>query len=66
MFLADSDVKLAIHGGFPTIFKLLDGKIEYYEGNRDAKSMISGRKLVEEGEYAILDLGEYEYRYYER
>ena len=33
---------------------------------RDAKSMISGRKLVEEGEYAILDLGEYEYRYYER
>ncbi len=41
MFLANSDVKLAIHGGFPTIFKLLDGKIEYYEGNRDAKSMIS-------------------------
>ena len=32
---------------------------------RDAKSMISGRKLIEEGEYAILDLGEFEYRYYE-
>ena len=33
---------------------------------RDAKSMIDGRKLVIDGEYAILDLGEYEYRYYER
>ena len=33
---------------------------------RDSKSMISGRKLIEEGEFAILDLGEYEYRYYER
>lgn len=36
------------------------------EAVRDAKSMISGRKLVDEGEYAILDLGEFEYRYYER
>ena len=33
---------------------------------RDSISMISGRKLVVDGEYAILDLGEYEYRYYER
>ena len=40
-FLAHNDIKLAVHGGFPTIFKLLDGKLEYYEGNRDAKSMMS-------------------------
>jgi hypothetical protein len=25
--------------GYPTLFKLLNGKLEYYTGNRDAKSM---------------------------
>jgi len=26
-------------GGFPTVFKVLNGKLQYYTGNRDAKSM---------------------------
>jgi thiol-disulfide isomerase/thioredoxin len=39
--------------GYPTLFKLLNGKLEYYTGNRDAKSMyiwymqgVSNPKLV--------------------
>ncbi len=40
--------------------------VEEKQARRDAISMISGRKLVVNGEYAILDLGDYEYRYYER
>ena len=33
---------------------------------RDAESMVIGQKRVIENEYAILDMGDYEYRYYER
>ena len=40
--------------------------VEEKQALRDSISMISGRKLVVDGEYAILDLGDYEYRYYER
>lgn len=28
-----------IDGGFPTIFKIYNGKLEYYKGSRDAKSI---------------------------
>ena len=34
--------------------------------NRDADSMISGKKTVIDGDYGLLDLGDYEYRYYIR
>lgn len=40
--------------------------VEDKQAKRDAISMISGKKLVVKNEYAILDLGDYEYRYYER
>ena len=33
---------------------------------RDAISMIIGKKKIQDGEYAVLDLGDFEYRYYER
>ena len=33
---------------------------------RDAETMVIGQKRVVEGEYAVLDMGDYEYRYYER
>ena len=33
---------------------------------RDSETMVIGQKRVVEGEYAILDMGDYEYRYYER
>ncbi|NDH68864.1 MAG: hypothetical protein EBY22_13355 [Gammaproteobacteria bacterium] len=31
--------KLALDGGYPTVFKLHKGKLEYYKGSRDAKSL---------------------------
>ena len=36
------------------------------DAERDAESMIIGQKRVIDGEYAVLDMGDYEYRYYER
>jgi thiol-disulfide isomerase/thioredoxin len=30
---------IKVDGGFPTIFKIYNGKLEYYKGARDAKSM---------------------------
>ena len=33
---------------------------------RDAISMMTGKKLIQDGEYAVLELGDFEYRYYER
>ena len=36
------------------------------DAERDSESMIIGQKRVIDGEYAVLDLGDYEYRYYER
>jgi hypothetical protein len=38
-YLQNSAEKLAIQGGYPTIFKIQGGKIEYYEGERDAEPM---------------------------
>lgn len=43
-----SDEKLQIHG-YPTMFKINNGKLDYYNGTRDATSMTSffnGPKLV--------------------
>lgn len=40
-YLADKNDKLEINEGFPTIFKLYDGKIEYFNGERDADTMIA-------------------------
>ena len=40
-FLPNSEEKVALQGGFPTLFKLLDGKLEYFEGNRQANDMMS-------------------------
>lgn len=34
--------------------------------DRDAKAMLDGKKLVEENDYAVLDLGDYDYKYYKR
>ena len=33
---------------------------------RDAETMIRGKKLVQEGDYGVLDTGDYDYRYYIR
>jgi thiol-disulfide isomerase/thioredoxin len=37
--MPNASEKLALDGGFPTLFKLHKGKLEYYKGSRDAKSM---------------------------
>ena len=37
--MSNSPEKLALDGGYPTLFKVHKGKIEYYKGSRDAKSM---------------------------
>jgi hypothetical protein len=37
--MSNSPDKLALDGGYPTIFKLHKGKLEYYTGSRDAKSL---------------------------
>jgi hypothetical protein len=35
----DLSEKVAIQGGFPTLFKIRDGKVEYYSGKRSADAM---------------------------
>ena len=40
--------------------------IEKKQAKVDAYSMIIGKKPIKEGDYALLDLGDYEFRYYER
>ena len=40
--------------------------IEEKQASLDAYSMIIGRKPIKDGTYAVLDLGDYEFRYYER
>lgn len=37
--LSHSEEKVALHGGFPTLFKICDGRLEYYEGERRAETM---------------------------
>ena len=39
LYLSESPNKVSIQGGFPTLFRVLNGKLTYYNGNRDAKSM---------------------------
>jgi thiol-disulfide isomerase/thioredoxin len=34
-----SNQKLALDGGYPTLFKLHNGRLEYYKGDRNADSM---------------------------
>ena len=36
------------------------------KAEREAESMINGYKKIENGKYAVLDKGDYEYRYYKR
>tara|TARA_B100001758_G_scaffold90773_1_gene77439 strand:+ start:5871 stop:12047 length:6177 start_codon:yes stop_codon:yes gene_type:complete len=36
------------------------------KAERDAESMVNGYKKIENGDYAVLDKGDYEYRYYKR
>lgn len=38
-YLHDSDQKVAIQGGYPTIFKIVNGKIDYYDGPREVSPM---------------------------
>jgi len=37
--LENSPSKLALQGGYPTLFRYCDGKLEYYEGERNAQAM---------------------------
>ena len=39
-FLSNSDEKAALQGGYPTIFKIVDNKIHYYEGPRELAPML--------------------------
>ena len=50
--MSNSPEKLALDGGYPTVFKVHKGKLEYYKGARDAKSLfqwythgLSGRQM---------------------
>ena len=38
-YLQNSAKKLALQGGYPTLFKIQGGNIEYYEGSREAEPM---------------------------
>lgn len=38
--LPNSDKKVELNGGYPTIFKIMDGKVTYYEGPREVKPMV--------------------------
>lgn len=44
--LSNNPKKLAVQGGYPTLFRLCDGKLEYYEGERNANAMWSWYKSV--------------------
>jgi thiol-disulfide isomerase/thioredoxin len=38
-YLINSTNKLALQEGYPTIFRIENGKVEYYNGQRDANTM---------------------------
>ena len=38
--LPNSDKKVELNGGYPTIFKITNGNITYYEGPREVKPML--------------------------
>jgi thiol-disulfide isomerase/thioredoxin len=37
--LPHSNEKVALNGGFPTVFRICDGRVEYYQGERRAELM---------------------------
>jgi thiol-disulfide isomerase/thioredoxin len=37
--LANNPSKLALQGGYPTLFRYCNGKLEYYQGERNAQAM---------------------------
>jgi len=39
-FLSNSDAKVAVQGGYPTIFKIIHNHIHYYEGPRELAPML--------------------------
>jgi len=39
IYLHATDKKLALQGGYPTIFKIMNGHLEYYSGPRKAEAM---------------------------
>jgi len=39
-FLSNSERKLELQGGYPTIYKIRDGKLEYYDGERSYLGML--------------------------
>jgi thiol-disulfide isomerase/thioredoxin len=39
IYLHNTDKKLSLQGGYPTIFKIINGNIEYYSGDRKAEAM---------------------------
>jgi thiol-disulfide isomerase/thioredoxin len=39
-YLSGSDQEVEIQGGYPTIFKIVNGKIHYYEGPREVEPML--------------------------
>jgi thiol-disulfide isomerase/thioredoxin len=39
-YLSNSDEKVAVQGGYPTIFKIVNNKIHYYEGPRELAPML--------------------------
>jgi thiol-disulfide isomerase/thioredoxin len=39
IYLSGSEKKLALQGGYPTIFKITQGMLEYYNGPRNAEMM---------------------------
>jgi len=41
LYLANSSEKVEVQGGFPTIFKIVKGKVFYYNGPREIKPMMS-------------------------
>jgi len=51
--MSNSPEKLALDGGYPTLFKVHKGKIEYYKGSRDAKSMFQWYTSGLRGHHAV-------------
>jgi len=39
-FLSNSDEKVALQGGYPTIFKIVNNTIHYYDGQRELAPML--------------------------
>ena len=44
-FLTNSNEKLSVQGGYPTLYKIVGGKLEYYNGNRTASELANWYSL---------------------